>query len=191
VILHPLIENYRETLLGRLKLNLFAKIAGESGRVPSHPEMLHFTLNAWRENAISGELYTHVSLISRPHRYAVDDLPLLPEKIDHGWISIIPASPVFVEVRCKLSSDLSEIGFLIVPKMLEQGGDLLVVHVLSEHTFPDGLLGFYHVSIDSQSVRVDRWEDGDHHDLPASEIRDDPLASLTLQVLLMGSGLDS
>ncbi len=181
---HPLIENYRETLLGRLKLKLFAEIVGKSNSVPTHRQMLRFLLAGWRENALAAELSTDILLATQPHRYRKSELPVVKPTLRNDDLTRVPQRPIFAEVRGKQNGKKINLGLLVVNARRTNEIRNFMVFVLEEAAFPDRLAGFYHVFLDPTGINLSKRDRRRHRSLNVKAALRDGLAVLILSVLL-------
>jgi hypothetical protein len=180
----PLIDNYRQTLLGKLKLKLFARIVAKLERVPSHRRVLRYILDQWRKAPMWGELATNVLLCRSPYRYELRDLPHMGPNLKASSLDFLPRQALFSEVRGEFSDTIKEMGLLILGRTALDGTECFMVCLLTESAFPDAVVGLYHVFLGTEAIRVSRFGRKKHRDLSERAVLQDQMATLVLRVLL-------
>lgn len=58
--MHPLLEQYQHTLLGRLKAKLFLQIIGTTDRLPTDRELWRHQMSAWKQNTLAASFDFHL-----------------------------------------------------------------------------------------------------------------------------------
>jgi hypothetical protein len=59
-MVHPLLDQYRYTLLGRLRMKVFSQITGSTDRLPSQKEVWSFLMPQWKRNPLAASLYFQI-----------------------------------------------------------------------------------------------------------------------------------
>jgi hypothetical protein len=56
-MVHPLLDQDRHTLLGRLRTKAFSQITGSTDRLPTQKQLWSFLMPEWKRNPLVASLY--------------------------------------------------------------------------------------------------------------------------------------
>lgn len=125
-------DKYGQTLLGRLRLELFKRISS-SEAIPSAEEQLHFLLDKYRSNPAVGKIYRAILLLKETHHVESNEVEI-PSDVSNLLVRLErePLKPEhFVELHGVSSSP---IGVLVTQSRLRPSGFVYELTIFHDET---------------------------------------------------------
>ena len=137
--MHPLLEQYQHTLLGRLKTKLFSQIIGTTDRVPTVRELWTYLMPAWKQNALAARLHFHL-IHMRHARRVLFPTSLSRQQMRACLRDIVKREPVwslFAENTSPNEDSTPAIGCLVMGHTRPSGEPGYYAAIMPEREFPD------------------------------------------------------
>jgi len=134
--MHALLEQYRHTLLGRLRTKLFSQITGTTDRLPTQKELWRFLMPEWKRNALAASLYFHLVHLGGSRRVAFPT-SLSPAVLSACLQDIVAREPVWSLFAEDDSGD-EAIGCLAIGHTRPSGEPGYYAAIFTEREFPKG-----------------------------------------------------
>lgn len=122
--MHPLLDQYQHTLLGRLRTKLFSQITGATDRLPTQKQLWSFLMPEWKRNPLAASLYFQILHLQGSRRVSFPNS--LPP-------SVLRAHLEDIVVREPIWSLFAE----------DDSGDEPIGCIGIGHTRPNGEPGYY------------------------------------------------
>lgn len=134
--MHPLLQQYQHTLLGRLRTKLFAQITGSTDRPPTHKELWTFLMPEWKRNALAASLYFQIIHLQGSRRVSFPSS--LPEGVLRAHIEDIVISEPVWSLFAEDNSGDEPIGCLAIGHTRPNGEPGYYAAIFTERDFPNG-----------------------------------------------------
>ncbi|HEY2964246.1 MAG TPA: Shedu anti-phage system protein SduA domain-containing protein [Pyrinomonadaceae bacterium] len=137
--MHPLLQQYQHTLLGRLRTKLFLQITGSTDRLPTEQELWRYLMPAWKQNALAAELQFHLIHLRGSRRVSFPT-SMSRQQVRACLRDIVRKEPVwslFAEGVSPTQSPPTGIGCVALGHTRPSGEPGYYAAIMSEADFPD------------------------------------------------------
>lgn len=151
-----LLENYKNCILGQLKLSVLSMISGEEDVVPSEDHMMRFLLNKIKKSFTTGNMF---SSLMKVREYSEAQFEELRTDLDAAAllekIRDFPLDRVdFLQISDCPQSFPGTIGALVTRQASSEGGYIYSVVLLHPDKFPEFILGYIYVETGDDNSKV-------------------------------------